>query len=339
VEVTPASRPVHHLVTPVADPTQVAEARRTATALAAQHGFDEADRGRLAIVVTELATNLVKHASGGELLVRAVPPADIEVLALDRGAGMASVERCLGDGFSTSGSPGTGLGAVARLADRFDVYSGAGTVVFAMVRARRRGPPPAAALDVGVVAVPKPGQSVSGDHWTVEDRPGRAAVLVADGLGHGFLAMEAAKAAVEALRANAGLRPAEALAAIHAALRPTRGASVGLAEVDLDRRTVAFSGVGNISAAVVLDGTVRQMVSHHGTLGHEARHIAEFTYPWSEHALLVMHSDGLGTHWALERYAGLATRHPSVVAGVLYRDFKRERDDVTVLVAREPRAA
>ena len=47
-----------------------------------------------------------------------------------------------------------------------------------------------------------------------------------------------------------------------------------------------------------------------------------------------MHSDGLTTHWTLERLPGLAARHPSLIAGVLYRDFKRGRDDVTVVVAR-----
>jgi anti-sigma regulatory factor (Ser/Thr protein kinase) len=338
---TPVSLPVpaHHLVTTVIDPSQVGEARRMATDLAARHGFDDSDRGRLAIVVTELATNLVKHGSGGEILLRASSPGDIEVLALDCGHGMRNVDCCLSDGFSTTGSSGTGLGAVARLADRFEVYSGEGTAVLATVAAHRRVARSVSTLDVGVINVPKPGQEVSGDDWIVDDHAGGTSVMVADGLGHGLLAMQAAKAAVETLRRNARLRPAEAVETMHAALRPTRGAAVGLAEIDVDRQMVRFCGVGNIAAAVLMNGAMRQMVSHHGTLGHEARHIAEFTYPWSGDALLVVHSDGLATHWALDRYAGLAAHHPSVVAGLLYRDFKRGRDDVTVVVARQARAA
>jgi hypothetical protein len=76
------------------------------------------------------------------------------------------------------------------------------------------------------------------------------------------------------------------------------------------------------------------MVSRNGIVGHRIRTIQEFTYPLHKEALLVMHSDGLATRWGLDRYPGLAKRHPSLIAGVLYRDYRRIRDDVTVVVAR-----
>src|SRR5262249_13074084 len=115
----------------------------------------------------------------------------------------------------------------------------------------------------------------------------------------------------------------------------TRGAAVAVAELDLDAGLLRFAGVGNISATVFAAGVSRSAVSHNGTVGHEARKFQEFTYPFPRGALLVMHSDGLATHWRLDGYAGLAARHPALVAGVLYRDFKRGRDDVTVLAIRE----
>jgi hypothetical protein len=64
------------------------------------------------------------------------------------------------------------------------------------------------------------------------------------------------------------------------------------------------------------------------------RRLQEFTYEWPPSSLIILHSDGLTTHWALDRYAGLASRRPDVIAGVLYRDFRRVRDDATVVVAR-----
>ena len=79
------------------------------------------------------------------------------------------------------------------------------------------------------------------------------------------------------------------------------------------------------------------MASRTGTVGHAVRKIQEFTYPWPPGAHLVMHSDGLATGWSLDRYPGLMRRHPSLIAGVLYRDYSRGRDDVTVLVARMQR--
>jgi stage II sporulation SpoE-like protein len=122
------------------------------------------------------------------------------------------------------------------------------------------------------------------------------------------------------------------VAAIHAGLRATRGAAVAVTSIDLARGRVRFSGLGNIGAAVLAGGRIRHLVSHNGTAGHHGRKIEEYTYPWQPGALLVQHTDGLASHWTLESYPGLSGRHPSLVAGVLYRDFKRGRDDVAVLV-------
>jgi hypothetical protein len=76
------------------------------------------------------------------------------------------------------------------------------------------------------------------------------------------------------------------------------------------------------------------MTSHNGTLGHELRKIQEFSFPWEPESLLIMHSDGLGSRWDLSQYPGIMRKHASMIAAVLYRDFERQRDDVTVLVAK-----
>ena len=89
-----------------------------------------------------------------------------------------------------------------------------------------------------------------------------------------------------------------------------------------------------IAGTILANGATRSTVSHHGTAGHDARRIQEFTYPWEADALLVLHSDGLVSRWTLERYPGLVSRHPTLTAAVLYRDFRRGRDDTSVVVLR-----
>jgi hypothetical protein len=71
-----------------------------------------------------------------------------------------------------------------------------------------------------------------------------------------------------------------------------------------------------------------------GTVGHSVAKLQQFSYPWEAGSLLIMHSDGLGTRWHVEQYPGLASRHPALMAGVLFRDFCRRRDDATILVTR-----
>lgn len=322
---------------------QVGEARRLAVTLARRSGFDELACGKVALVVTETATNLVKHAAGGEILLQPLEQdgaLGLEVLALDRGPGMMDLDRCLRDGVSSTGSPGTGLGAIARLADIFDVYTlpQKGTALLARLWSGVRAPiSGTGTLETGVVHLPKAGEEVCGDGWGVEQHDGRSLVLVTDGLGHGLGAAEAAREAGRIFRANLRLGPVAMIQTIHAALRSTRGAAVAVVEIDSPTQTLRFAGVGNICGTIFAAGASRSTVSHNGTVGHEVRKVQEFSYPFPPDALLVLHSDGMSSHWRLEQYPGLALRHPAMVAGVLFRDFKRGRDDVTVVVLREAR--
>lgn len=330
---------------PVGEASAVGEARRQLATLAREVGFDETDTGRVALVATEMAGNLAKHARGGGRIV-AQPRvrgerAGIEILALDHGPGIGSLGQALRDGYSTAGSPGTGLGAISRVADEFDIHSAAGVGTAVLARLWPRGHPAvvAAPLQLGAVRIPHPGESVCGDAWAWHPRPEGGQVVVADGLGHGPGAAEAAGEAVRVFREHPALAPAEALQRMHGALRATRGAAVAVADLDAVKGEVRFAGVGNIAGTVVGAAGHHNMVSHSGIVGHQMPRQQEFTYPWPPGALVILHSDGVTTRWSLDRYPGLAGRDPSLVAGVLFRDFARENDDATVVVARRTASA
>ncbi len=327
------------VILPVTEISQAGEVRRTAAALAARLGLRDTEEGRLAIIATELAGNLARHAERGACLLRPVQEGErigLELIALDHGPGMANVERCLEDGYSTAGTPGTGLGAVSRQADYFDIYSlaGKGTAVLARVwkGGNRRMKSSRAAL--GVIHAPKPGEEVSGDGWSIQYDAGRMVLCVADGLGHGAAAATAAQRAVEAFDEVWRQGPVFVLEEAHGRLRSTRGAAVAVADLDRHRRTLTFSGIGNISASVIGPDGRHGMISQNGTIGYEARRIQPFTYEWPEDGLLVMHSDGLSASWNLEKYPGLTERDPGLIAAILYRDCCRGRDDATVVVTR-----
>ena len=321
----------------VQDATQIGAARRAAVTAAGRLGISEEDAGKVALVATELATNLVRHAGGGELLVRPLTRADetgLEILALDRGPGMGNVEQALRDGYSTAGTNGAGLGAVRRLADRCDVFSapGAGTAVLARVLFAAAAAPRAL---VAGVSVAKPGETACGDAWCWTSDADGWTMIVADGLGHGADASVAAAEVIRVFLEHHGAAPPDIMAAAHAALRHTRGAAVGITRVNLARRELGFTGIGNVGGAIVAGGAGRTFVSLSGIVGHECRKIQEFLYPWPEQAVVVLHSDGLQTRWTLDRYPAVASRHPALLAALLYRDFSRGRDDVTVVAGRE----
>ena len=329
---------IEHARLLIGDATGVGDARRRGIALARQLGFGETDAGRLALVVTETGSNLVKHAGGGELFLRALRRdgvAGVGVLALDRGPGIRNVGEALRDGFSTGGSPGTGLGAIARMASRFDLYSSAGgSAVLAQIWPESVTSAQEA-LEVGGINVPHPREEVSGDAWACRADENSATLMMADGLGHGIHAAEAASAAVASFLKRCAASPGEVLEQIHAALRATRGAAVAVAHLDLVRGALLFAGIGNVAGTIVSGSQWRNLVSHHGTAGSRADRIREFSYPWNTGDLLVLHSDGLASRWDLDEYPGLTRRHPSLIAGLLYRDYRRPSDDTSVVVLKE----
>jgi anti-sigma regulatory factor (Ser/Thr protein kinase) len=338
---------VTSLAVPLSDSTQVAVARRAATALARQIGMGETVSGQLAIVVTEAATNVIKHGGGGDILLTARERRGVygvEMLALDKGPGMADLQRCAEDGYSTGGSPGNGLGAIRRLAAFHDIFSapGLGTVVMAWVQS---GPPPSQdgapsqPFQTGAVCVPMPGEEICGDAWIASPRAEGIRLLMADGLGHGLGAAQAALCATGLAASHPADSTTDLLSRVHDGLRATRGAAVAAAEIDVRAAVVRYTGLGNIAGSILApDSPRRQMVSHNGTAGHHARKLQEFTFPWAHEALLILHSDGISSHWSLDKYPGLFYHHPSVIAGLLYRDFARGRDDASVVVVRQPQS-
>jgi anti-sigma regulatory factor (Ser/Thr protein kinase) len=318
----------------VINQTDVAEARRRAAALANDLGFDETTRGQAAIAVSEAATNLLKHAGGGQLFVgvNAGNANGLQIVAMDRGRGIRDIPASLRDGVSTAGTSGTGLGAIKRLASTFDLYSiaGNGTVVAAGFYAARAQVP-----DVAGLSIPLAGEARCGDAWAVWSAGQLTSLFMADGLGHGTDAARASAAAVSTFLGRAERSADDVISAVHDALKSTRGAAVAIAEMDRRRGVLQFCGLGNISAVIVRpDGSEQHLVSLAGIAGHVARRLHVYTYSWAAGDLLVMHSDGIGTHWSLSRYPGLGSRHPAAIAGVLARDHRRGTDDATVVVAR-----
>lgn len=321
----------------IADPSQTSQARRLARSLAAELGFDESEGERVAIVASEITTNLLKHAAGGRVIITPVVDQGavfVDILGLDRGPGMSDVQTCFRDGYSTTGTAGTGMGAIKRLAAIADVYSlpGGGTAVWA--RVSKNGLPKPPATVVSGVEAAKRGEDVSGDAWGIARTEGRVTVVMADGLGHGPDAAAAARAAIAVLPARAALSPREIIETIHLALKHTRGAAVAVAVLDERARSIAFSGLGNINARICKpDGSSAPLVSMNGTAGMEARVVREFSYEWPPRAALVLHSDGLSSRWNMADYPGLLERDPSVISGVLFRDFCRDTDDASIVVA------
>jgi anti-sigma regulatory factor (Ser/Thr protein kinase) len=321
--------------------SEVGAARQMAVDLCESRGFDETQAGKVGLCVTEAATNIVKHAGRGQIVLRLLEASNIfglEILALDQGPGIANCAASLRNGTSTADSPGTGLGALKRLSDAFDVYAPEGKGCAIRMEMWAKGPP-GEEVEVGAVCVAKRGEVVCGDAWAHEPARGRHTFMVADGLGHGIEAARASQIAIRTLKGRPQSDPGLFIEAAHRALTATRGAAVAVGSFAAIDGKGTFAGIGNIACRIEGTQERRQLASHNGTVGHNMRRVQQFDFELPHGALLIFHSDGLATHWNLADYPGLTGRHPGVIAGVLYRDHERGWDNVTVLVVRNGASA
>ena len=316
----------------VKDASSVGEVRRGTMLAANRLGFDETRAGELALLATEVARNILVHGGGGQVILSGISEdggAVARILAMDQGAGIPDIARAMSDGYSTAGTPGGGMGAMKRIASTFEVFTGSSGTIVLLELGRFATKHQ---IQIAAAALPYPGERFCGDGWTYHYSAQRTLALLADGLGHGWEAAAAAQEAIATFHRRIDLPPGKILSYVHDALKKTRGAVAAIAEIRPQERSLVYAGVGNISAVLLSGGSSKSLVSHNGTLGATASKIQEFRVDWPADAVLVMHSDGLQSRWDLSAYPGLIARHPAVIGGALLRDFRRQRDDASVVV-------
>lgn len=268
----------------------------------------EAERAAQAI-----GERLLAGGAGGVLLSR-VTETGIELLASEQGTALADLS-ILADAaadFELVSPPGCGSKLFCRFADPSQ-------------------PLPRGLHAVGVT-VAQPGEDKCGDGWHALAYGDILSILLVDGLGHGAGAAAAAETAVGQFREIGHVAPAEMLQSLHRGLRGTQGAVVAVANIDVARGTLTFSGVGNIGARIFGPNRSHACISTPGVVGFRMERVRQEAHPWSAKDTLVMHTDGLR---ALSNSTTLIGRNPTLVAGALYAMLRGGHDDCGVVVARD----
>lgn len=326
----------------VADDSQVHGAAATASAAALAAGLDSKDHAVCQLLATELATNLVRHATGGRLLIHVAGPGAVQIVAVDRGPGIPDVAASMADGYTTGSSLGAGLGACRRGAAQFDLYSRTGHGTIVLVRVGPAAGEPSGRVEVGGVITPHPDESAVGDGFGLAWEGDRMTVGVVDGLGHGIEAAQARQAALELLEQQPALDSAGLLREIDLGLRVTRGAAAAIAQIDGWSRQLSFAGMGNVTGRLFRPSADQALVSRPGILG-AGQGIGGAARPrlhrvvaadWAAPATLVLHTDGITSRWSPADYPGIDRHHPAMLAALIWQDALRGNDDATVVVVR-----
>ena len=315
-------------------------ARRAARDLAHKLGFHPTATEELVLTVSELTTNLIKHARGGLLTLSAIENdgrTGVSVDAHDEGPGIADVDRVLAPGYSTAGSLGDGLGAVNRLMDEFDIKSqlGQGTRVLCRKWLRRPGCNPTPhCLDIGVASRPHLMEDACGDAFVIKQWDMTALVGVIDGLGHGRHARAASQEARLYVENHFDQPLEEIFAGVDRACRGTRGSVMALARLDCEHERIVCASVGNIEARIHPPSRTDYFQVRRGVMGLNAPRPIVSDHPWPATNVMALFSDGLRQRWTWRDFSGLLSEPASDIAQALLRALARDNDDATVLVVK-----
>lgn len=186
-------------------------------------------------------------------------------------------------------------------------------------------------MDIEIAKRPMLGQTVCGDVASViHTNDGGVLIVLADGLGHGTMAHEAAEAFCAFAELHA-TRPIEAIMREGSlAIAATRGAAAALLRIGDGGTRLSFCGIGNIEVQANSVDAIRPICMP-GIVGRPLRKVLSFDYALSCGDLLVAHTDGISSRFRLEKYA----HFPAVeAADRILSEHGKGHDDATCIVIR-----
>jgi anti-sigma regulatory factor (Ser/Thr protein kinase) len=304
--------------------------------------FTQTRAAEIDIIVSELASNLVKHAGSGELLYRIHDdPTNpmFEILSVDKGPGMQDATRMTRDGVSTTSTLGQGLGAINRLSNLAQLYSipGWGTILYALVKHRGEAIVPKKPFDLEVRAlcVSKPRETTCGDGYMVKHTENDILIFFGDGLGHGIYAKEAVDCAAGVFFETTENEPVAILREMHEKVRRTRGLVATIAIFGKKTLDWKICGIGNILTRMYSGVQYKNYMPYNGTIGlNIPTSMNPSVFPIARNQHLIMCSDGIQTRWDLSKYNAIFKYDNQILAAAIYRDFTRGNDDSSVLIAK-----
>ena len=329
--------------------SDILTAQQTVRKIAAKVGFDDNNIEELEVVTSELVTNLVKHAGGGKLTITSLAAdgrVGIQIESDDDGAGIANIEQAMTDGFSTVGSLGYGLGTVNRLMDQLDITSSPGNGVHLSCQRWLRAPAldrKYIPLDIGVATRPKLGFEDNGDSFVVKHWEKSILTGVIDGLGHGNLAHYAAETARTYVETHYDQPMARIFGGVAHVCRATRGVVMALARFDFLQPTpsdqdppfhLTYANIGNVECRVINSPQPINLILRRGVLGGFAPNPVINESPWYKGNIMVLHSDGLITHWRWDDFPDLWGQSAAIISQRLIQALAKEEDDATVVVVK-----
>ena len=325
----------------VEDRTYVSFVKREIHRNLSQSNFTKNRIAEIDIIVSELTSNVIKHAGGGEILYRICDhdgASTLELITIDHGPGMIDVQKMMKDGTSTTNTLGHGLGAIQRMSTDFHLYSIPkwGTISYTTIKSSdEKTPGRSSDLEIRALCIPKPSENLCGDGYAVVRTKEDIRIFFGDGLGHGEFANEAIVQAKNFFLTCKDPEPVDIINQMHKQVRKTRGLVGSIAILNFKTRQWKLCGVGNINTRLYGGMMFKHYMAYNGIIGlNIPGSMKQSVVEAEKNQQLIMCSDGIRTRWELTKYPSILKHDAMILAASLYKDFNRRTDDSSVFIGK-----
>jgi len=319
----------------------IAQARDVASVIASDLGFDKYGCAQIALAVSEVAGNVVKHAVKGSLSIRlSGNKKGLVSLMQDSGQGFKNLKKVMQEGYSSMAtSLGVGLNAAQRAMDEFVIRSkpGLGTRVIM----KKYLPIPEEEIEYGILSLNDERYSFNGDAYVIKEFEGDKVLLaVIDGTGNGFHAYEVATIVKKIIKNNYRSDLVTIVRKCHRNLRKefdislVRSCVLGI--LLLKSRSLEYVGVGDTLIHVYGNHKKINLRSCKGIVGDTRfPNLTLQKFLCSRKIIIVMCSDGIKPRYSEEDLPlDLSAQH---ITDFIMKNYRNQYGDATVLVAKRKR--
>ena len=183
-------------------------------------------------------------------------------------------------------------------------------------------------MQIEGISRPRVGERVCGDHYEVIPWGEEILIAVADGLGHGPEAAQAAQAACLFVKENAGEKLESLMLKCNRAITHTRGVALTIIRINPEVHSLAYIGVGNVEMQSLSQEPIRP-INIPGIVGSKIRRVQETRHVLTPGDLLAVFTDGISNRFQLEKYR---RQELKTIARTILEEHGKAHDDATCVI-------
>lgn len=308
----------------VAGYNNILEIRESSKIFAIQLGFSNSQLDEIILLVSELASELIKSAHNGCIKLQAI--------TVDDKIGIEFKTEILKP-LNISKSDFT---SIRHLVDEIEINHPELDSIKTLISCKKwlssKTAANKTAFDFGIVCRQKPGEELNGDAYTIISMPDHTRIAIIDGLGHGAFAYNAAMIVKDYVENHNEQSVINIFYGAGLESISTNGVVMAVADFNTSENKFTFASIGNIEARLIDQDAMIHLPVRRGILGRNSPPPKITELDWKSNLKLILHTDGVSSKWNWDDFIDFSDKPALFIAEHMFKQLQLQHDDATLIV-------